>query len=55
VAGKSDARDVWQLVHDTEPTDYSRTDMLQSNPLYIGTDDDGRHRWTINAELFICE
>jgi len=53
--GKADAREVWRLVHDTEPTDYSRASMMQSSPLYIGTDDDGRHRWTINAELFICE
>jgi len=53
--GESDARTVWELLHDTEPADYSRTTMLQSTPLYVGQDDDYRHRWSVNIEMFICE
>jgi hypothetical protein len=53
--GKSDADDIWQLLHDTTPAGYSRTNMVQSGPIYLGADGDGRHDWSINAELFISE
>lgn len=54
--GKSDADDVWRIVHDWDGgTDYSRATMLQPTPLGPDVDDDGRYRWSINAELFISE
>lgn len=53
--GKADADQVWQILQDNKGSAYSRTQMLQSSPLYLGVDDDGRHDWSINAELFIYE
>lgn len=53
--GTSDADDVWAIAHDAEPSDYSRTSMLQSAPIYLGQDEDFRHRWSINIEMFISE
>lgn len=54
--GVSDAHDIWQILHDERPSsDYSSSTMRQSSPLYLGQDDDGRHEWSINVQLFICE
>lgn len=55
VQGKSDADDVWQLLHDNEPSGYSRTTMLQSGPIHADVDDESRHYWTVNIEMFISE
>lgn len=54
-AGKSDADDIWALLHDNTPSGYSRTTMLQSTPIYLGSDDDFQHRWAVNIEMFIDE
>jgi len=53
--GKSDADDVWQLLHDMNPADYSPPTMEQSGPIDGSRDDDGRFVWSVNVELFICE
>jgi hypothetical protein len=53
--GQSDADDVWQILHDADLTDYAPTRMQQSDALYLGQDDDARHDWSVNVELFIYE
>lgn len=53
--GKSDADDVWRLLHDWSPSAYSRPQMLGSGVNFLGPDDDGRLKWSINLELFIDE
>lgn len=53
--GKSDADDAWAIIHDASPSGYSAPTMRQSGPVKIKVDDDGRHHWGINVELFIYE
>jgi len=54
-AGKSDADDVWALMHDMDEPDYSPPTMRNSGPQFIGVDGDGRYEWAINIELYITE
>lgn len=55
--GKSDADDVWEILHDWDGGTYYQNNerMLQSSALGPTFDDDGRRRWSINVELFISE
>jgi len=53
--GKSDADDAWGLIGDMDLADYSPPTMRGSGPIYLGKDTDGRHEWSINVELYICE
>ena len=52
---KSDADDVWRILHDNTPSGYSPADMLQSSPIKAGKDNDGRHMYSVNVRLFIYE
>ena len=54
--GKSDADDVWELVHDARPTSsYGKSNAIGSGPAFLGVDDDGRYEWSVNVELYISE
>jgi len=53
--GKSDSEDIWGLMQNAQPTDYLRIFCLRSAPLYGGADDNGRHNFYINVELWIVE
>lgn len=52
---QDDANQIWSILHSNVPSGYSQTEMLQSEPLYLQQDADGRHMMSVNVQLYVYE
>lgn len=52
--GQTLARDVFNALHHAPPTiDYIEAESLNSQPTYLGRDDDGHHEWLVVVQLIV--
>ena len=50
--GQALARSVRDVAHHASIAGYIDTRVLESEPLYLGSDDEGNHEWSINVEMW---
>jgi len=53
--GQTLARSVRDAVHHAPISGYTDAAVAETEPLYLGEDEDGRHRWSSNLELITEE
>lgn len=52
--GQTLARECFDALHHNPPsTDYCESESLNSQPSYIGKDEDGHHEWLIQVQLIV--
>jgi hypothetical protein len=52
--GQRIAREVFEALHHNPPsTSYCESESLNSQPSYLGRDDDGHHEWVVVVQLIV--